>query len=573
MILPKKSIIDAEGYEVPLYLDDYLMKLDFNENLIGPSPKVLEAIKNISFKDIKFYPAIGNLISEIASINNIDQSMIMATNGADEAINYVFDTFIEPNDNVITVKPSFSMPKVYAKSTGCNYIEIDYEEKWVFPTDEFLNNIDEKIKMVIITTPNSPTGEVVIREDLLKILNKAKNSIVLLDETYSSFAKEQFHDLVTDYKNLIITRSMSKDYALAGLRIGYIISNPENIELIRRIISPYSVNNIAAIAAVAALKDKEFFADMKAKIQESKKILSEGLTALGAVVYPSEGNFLCVDFGKKAEFIYKKLLNSGIKVKYYTNDPDLKNCFRLTVPAPEQAKILLDILKTRELIIFDMDGVLVDTSNSYRTAIKETFKYFAGKDITHEQIQQAKNSGGLNNDWDLTEYLLKNAGFNIPKTEIIAKFQELYFPENGEGLILNENLLAEPEFFKSLAKKYDLAIFTGRPKAEAEFVLKRWNLENSFFMLIAMEDVPEGFHKPNPYGIKLIQDVIKSDNVYYLGDTPDDMISARKAGINAIGVLPPQDKSNELKNMLISEGAIDVLNCIKDFTTSIKVGL
>jgi histidinol-phosphate aminotransferase len=565
MILPKKSIIDAQGYETPLYIDDYLMKLDFNENIIGPSPKVFEAIKNISETDIKFYPALGDLICELADLNNVDQSMIMATNGADEAINYIFDTFIEPDDNVITVKPSFSMPQIYAKSTGCNYIEINYKEKWVFPIDEFLSNINEKTRMLIITTPNSPTGEAISRADLLKVLDKANNSIVLLDETYSSFAKEQFHDLVSKYNNLIITRSMSKDYALAGLRIGYIISKPENIELIRRIISPYSVNNIASIAAVAALKDKDFFASMKSKIQESKIILQEGLTALGGVVYPSEANFLCVDFGKKAEFIYKKLLNSGIKVKYYTNDAELKNCFRLTLPAPEQAKILLDTLRERELIVFDMDGVLVDTSNSYRMAIKETYKYFAGKDISFEEIQQAKNSGGLNNDWDLTDYLLTLSGFDITKNDIIDKFQELYFAKSGEGYILNETLLVEPDYLRELVKKYDLAIFTGRPKLEAEFVLKRWKLEDLFFMLVAMEDVPEGFHKPEPYGIKLIQDVIDSTDIYYLGDTPDDMIAARKAGAKGVGILPPQDKSNELKNRLLSEGAMVVLNNAQEF--------
>ncbi|MDD3013166.1 MAG: histidinol-phosphate transaminase [Candidatus Gastranaerophilales bacterium] len=566
MILPKKTIINTQGYDVPLFLDDCLMKLDFNENLLGPSPKVIEALKNISKEEIKFYPAIGELLSLIANLNNVENSMVMATNGADEAINYIFDTFIEQNDDVVTLTPTFTMPKVYAKSTGCNYKEIKYTEKWVFPVEEFLSNIDEKTRLVIVTTPNSPTGEVISRENLIKIIKKAENSIVMIDETYSSFAKEQFHDLTFEYKNVIITRSMSKDYALAGLRIGYIISAPENIEYIRRIISPYSVNALAAKAAIAALNDKDYFNWMKEQINQSKKILSDGLKAQGATVYPSETNFLCVDFGDKAEFIYKRLLNSGIKVKYFSNDPDLKNCFRITVPAPEQSKIFLDTLKKRDLIIFDMDGVLVDTSNSYRMAIKETYRHFAGKDISFDEIQKAKNNGGLNNDWECTEYLLINSGINIPKNEVVNKFQELYFADNGTGYILNESLLVDPLFLKSLAKNNDLAIFTGRPRAEAEFVLKRWNLEDLFSMLVAMEDVPDGFHKPEPYGIKQIQNIISSLNVYYLGDTPDDMTSAAKANVKGVGILPPQDKSEDLKNRLLSEGAVIVLNNIQEFT-------
>jgi len=566
MILPKKTIINAQGYEIALYPDNSLMKLDFNENALGPSPKVLEALRNISENDIRFYPALGDLISLLASMNNVEKSMILPTDGADEAINYIFDTFIEKNDDVITVTPAFSMPKVYAISTGCNYKEIQYRERWVFPIDDFLKNINDKTRMVIVTTPNSPTGEAISRENLVKIIEKAKNSIVMVDETYSSFAKEQFQDLALKYKNVIITRSMSKDYALAGLRLGYIISDPENIEYIRRIISPFSVNSLAARAAIAAINDREYFNWMKDQINQSKQILTEGLTALGAKVYPSESNFLCVDFGEKAEFIYKRLLNSGIKVKYITNDPDLKNCFRITAPSVEQAKVFLKALEKRDMIIFDMDGVLVDTTNSYRMAIKETYKYFIRKEISSDEIQKAKNQGGLNNDWDLTEYLLINAGVNIPKQEIINKFQELYFAENGKGYILNETLLADPEFFKELAKKYDLAIFTGRPRIEAEFVLKRWELENAFSMLVAMEDVPEGFHKPDPYGIKQIQGIIPSLNTYYLGDTPDDMMSARKAGVKGIGILPPQDKSSELKNRLSSEGAVVVLDNVQEIT-------
>jgi HAD superfamily hydrolase (TIGR01548 family) len=364
---------------------------------------------------------------------------------------------------------------------------------------------------------------------------------------------------------------MSKDYALAGLRIGYIISAPENIEYIKRIFSPFSVNSLAAKAAIAALNDKDYFSWMKDQISQSKTILLDGLKALGAIVYPSESNFLCVDFGDKAEFIYKRLLNSGIKVKYFTNDPDLKNCFRITVPAPEQAKIFLDALKKKDLIIFDMDGVLVDTSNSYRMAIKETYEHFAGKDISFDNIQKAKNKGGLNNDWDCTEYLLKDSGIDISRDKIISKFQELYFDDNGKGFILNENLLADPDFFKTLAKSYDLAIFTGRPRQEAEFVLKKWNLENVFSILVAMEDVPDGFHKPDPCGIKQIQSIIPALNTYYLGDTPDDMISATKAGVKGIGILPPQDKSEDLKNRLLSEGAMVVLNQVTDIVNLLNI--
>lgn len=564
MISPKKSILNAEGYDVPLFLDECKLKLDLNENAMGPSPKVIEALQNITAKDIKYYPAYGEVINKLAKLNNVQPEMILPASGADEAINYVFDTFIEPDDTVLTVTPSFAMPKIYAKVIGCTYQEVNYTEKFNFPLDEILKNINDKTKLIIVTTPNNPTGEAISREYMLKILKAANGRYVLIDETYVNYAEESFIDLLESYPNILIMRSMSKDFGLAGLRFGYIIATKENINHIKKGLRPYSVNIAAVKAAIAALDDIEYLKYVVSQVKESKKILAEGLKEFAVKIYQSNANFLLIDFGEKADFIYKKLLNSGIKVKNFGKTQDLENCLRITLPSVKDSRFILDSLKPRDLIIFDIDGVLIDTRNSYRTAIKKTYKHFSGKDISEEEIQNAKNLGGLNNDWDLTEYLLKNSGSNIPKKEIIEKFQELYYGNNGEGLILNEEILISPETIKSLSKEYDLAIFTGRPRQEAEFVLKRWGLENCFSPVIAMEDLPDGKHKPEPDGLTKILDIVNPKNVYYLGDTHDDMISATKAGIKAIGVLPPQDKSPELKEKLQKHGAKEVLQETND---------
>jgi len=559
MIYPKKTIANAEGYEPQIYIENFRMKLDLNENVIGPSPKVLEAIRNITPDDLKFYPAYGELIDKIAEINNVDKSMILPTNGADEAINYIFDTFITQDDTVLTVTPTFSMPKIYARAIGCNYKEVKYSKRWVFPVDELIKNIDKTTRLIIITTPNSPTGESISEESLLKILNNASNSVVLLDETYSSFAPKQYTNLVEKFKNLIITRSLSKDYALAGLRLGYILTDNQNIKYIMRIISPFSVNALAAKAAIVALNDTEYFESVKSQINLSKTILTQGLNGIAKEVYPSDANFILADFGQKADFYYKRLLSQGIKVKYFSKNPEINTCFRITLPSPDDAKNIIECLKPREMLIFDMDGVLVDTSNSYRKTIKQTYEHFSGKNISFEQIQDAKNLGGLNNDWDLTEYLLLQQGINIEKKDIILKFQEFYWGDNGNGNILNENLLISRDILKKLSQEYDLAIFTGRPKLEADFVLNRWNIKDCFSPVITMEDVPEGMHKPDPYGIKLILDLIKPTKACYFGDTPDDMISAKKANITSIGVLPPHDKSDKLRSLMFEAGASAII--------------
>lgn len=573
MTCPRKSILSIKGYDVPLFLDEYKLKLDSNENTMGPSPKVIEALQNITAQDIKHYPAYGEVINKLASINDIEPEMILQANGADEAINYIFDTFVEQDDTVLAVTPSFVMPKIYAQILGCTYQEINYTDKFVFPVDEILNNISEKTKLIIVTTPNNPTGEAISRENMIKIIEKANEKYVLIDETYFNYAEESFIDLLEKHPNILITRSMSKDFGLAGLRFGYIIANKENITHIKKAIKPYSVNIAAVKAALAALEDIEYLNYVVSQVKESKKLLTESLKDFAVKVYPSNANFLLVDFGEKADFIYKKLLNSGIKVKNFGKTPNLENCLRMTLPAVEGAKHILNSLKSRDLIVFDIDGVLVDTRNSYRMAIKETYRHFSGKDISPDEIQQAKNLGGLNNDWDLTEYLLTNSGFNTAKSQIIDKFQELYFGNNGEGFILNEEILISPEAIKNLAKDYDLAIFTGRPKQEAEFVLKRWRLQNYFYSVISMEDLPEGKHKPEPDGLFKILNIVSPVNAYYLGDTHDDMISAKKAGVKAIGVLPPQDKSPELKEKLIKHEAEIVLQNTEDVVKLLKTSL
>jgi histidinol-phosphate aminotransferase len=563
MIKPKKSIIDAKGYDSNLFQEDFVLKLDFNENLIGPSPKVIEAIRNIREKEIKFYPAYGELITTIAGFNKIDSSMVLPTNGADEAISYIFQTFIDKEDEVLTVKPTFAMPKVYAIASGCTYKEVSYNEKWIFPIDDFLSQINAKTKLIILTTPNSPTGESISESDLLKIVEKAQNSLILIDETYAGYSGTSFIGLLENHHNILITKSMSKDFAIAGLRLGYIISSPENIEYVKRIVSPFSVNVIAAKAAVASINDIDHFNMVKKEVEQSKKLLMEGLSEIADKVYPSDANFLCVDFGKKAKFVYKKLLKARIKVKYHQEDSDLKGCFRISIPPIEGSRLILDTLKKKDLIIFDIDGVLIDTRNSYRTAIKQTFEFFSNSDISFEKIQQAKNIGGLNNDWDLTEYLLKEADINIAKAEIIEKFQQLYFGKNGEGLISQENWLLEKDVLIKLSKHFDLAVFTGRPRQEALWALKNFGVESLFEPIITMDDLPYNKQKPEPDGINKIVDITNPQKVYYLGDTPDDMIAATSANVVGIGILPPQDKSKELITLLKDKGAVVVLDSAK----------
>ena len=555
----KKTIQELKPYPVPLFEEEGFLKLDSNENDFGPSPKVIEVLRNIEQSDIQYYPYYGELLQKLADFHQVEIDNIILTSGADEAISSVFGAFLEYGQTVLTVTPSFIMPKIYAKVNGLNYKEISYQKKWEFPTDEFIENIDESVDLVHLTTPNSPTGEVISQEVILSVVEKAADKAILVDETYGNYSGISSLGLIKDYDNIFVVRSFSKDFALAGLRLGYVISDSKNIKHLRKYLSPYNVSTLTVKAGIAALDDVQHFETVRLEIEKSKKVLADGLKKLGAKIYPSTTNFICADFGSKADFVYHKLLSNKIKVRYFNQAPMLENTMRLAVPKMENTLKVLDALKTKPTIVFDMDGVLIDASKSYRVAVQQTFNHFSGKAVSTEDLSAAKKLGGLNNDWDLTEYLLKKHGVEVPKDDIVEVFQSFY-----AELADVEEFLVDAEFFEKISKNYNLAIFTGRLKKEAYYALDKHEVSKYFYPIITLDDVGMDRQKPDTYGIELIKERIITEEIYYLGDTVDDMVCSSTSNVIGIGVLPPQDKSEELSALLTSKNAKVVLNWAKD---------
>lgn len=238
----------------------------------------------------------------------------------------------------------------------------------------------------------------------------------------------------------------------------------------------------------------------------------------------------------------------------------------------------------KRAIIFDIDGVLVDVSNSYRTAIAKTAEYFTRQEVLSEEINELKQQTGFNNDWDLTEALIKKRGVSVTYQKIVDKFQELYLGVNGKeglmrsinssralsqsekGLIENEKWLLDRNLLEDLSKKYLIGILTGRSREEAFIPLRKAGAEKYFSVIVAMEDCG-GKGKPNPFGLNLVMEklrVVDKANSIYVGDVPDDMRAAKNAGMIGIGCLPPQNKTNELKESLISAGTKEVLQEVNE---------
>lgn len=222
-------------------------------------------------------------------------------------------------------------------------------------------------------------------------------------------------------------------------------------------------------------------------------------------------------------------------------------------------------------VLFDMDGVLVDVTNSYRKVILETVQFFSKEKPSPEEVQRLKEKGSYNNDWDLTEALLAKRGKAVPKREIMRKFQELYWGlEEKRGMIENEKWLLPKSKLNELHKKHPLGIVTGRPKAEALFILKKVGVEKFFDTVVAMEDYSAEQSKPNPFPIKLALEKLGLQEAVYVGDSVDDIIAAKRAGIQAIGCIPPGVSPRQLRQLLQRHGAKMVLNKITDIEKALK---
>lgn len=224
--------------------------------------------------------------------------------------------------------------------------------------------------------------------------------------------------------------------------------------------------------------------------------------------------------------------------------------------------------KKIKAIIFDIDGVLIDVSQSYRIAIKKTAEFFLGKILSMDDVEKIKNRG-INDDCDAAELLIQEDGGDFRKKVIIKKFQEYYLGRKFDGLVKNEKRLINEKTLKKL-KKYKLAIFTGRPKEEADFGLDRFKIKKYFNSIVVKEDVRET--KPAPEGLlktlKILK--VKNNEAIYVGDNLADLKAAKNANINFIGVTPPNVDKLYLKNLLKSEGVEIVLNNVNDIVKIIK---
>ncbi len=349
-LIPYNPGMSSEELEKKLGLPVY--KLSANESLWGPSPQVANALKE-AVNQLKFYPdgAARQLKKGIQAKWCANSENICLGNGADEIITIITNAFLNPEDEVLIPVPTFSQYETAVTVCGgkCKLVQ---QSSLTFDLKSIRANISDKTKMVFLCNPNNPTGTYFSHQELVEFLNNVPHNIlIVLDEAYCQYATApdfpKSQELLNKYKNLIVTRTFSKIYSLAALRVGYAVADEAIIKQMEKVRQPFNVNTFSQIAAVAALADHEYYQNVKEKTVEQRNKLTNTLQRLGFEVQPSQANFILA-YSPQGTKMAEQLLQKGILIRETTSF-GLSNYLRITV-GPEE--IMNKLQEELEAIIF-----------------------------------------------------------------------------------------------------------------------------------------------------------------------------------------------------------------------------
>ncbi len=309
----------------------------------------LDANENPFNNGINRYPDPyqNKLKEKVSELKNIAKEKIFFGNGSDEVLDLTIRTFCEPGrDNVIICPPTYAMYKVLADINNIEVKEAILNNDFSLNTNKIISVVNKNTKLLILCSPNNPTGSSINKSDLELLLSKL-NCIVLVDEAYIDFSdKESALNLIDKYSNLIISQTLSKAWGMAGIRIGMAFASTKIVEILNKVKPPYNINTLSQQKALEGLRNKSLYLDILNMILTQKKLLIRKLKKFNTVkkVYPSDANFLLVKF-TNSKFVYKQLKKKGIIVRDRSKQVLCENCLRITVGTEKENNKLIKNLK------------------------------------------------------------------------------------------------------------------------------------------------------------------------------------------------------------------------------------
>jgi histidinol-phosphate aminotransferase len=343
-VKPRKAVLAMPEYHPPLG-GRTALRLDFNENTFGSSPRVMERLRTATAEGLSKYPEREPVERIVAKHFGLQADQVLLTNGVDEAIHLICCALLEAEDEALIATPSFFMYDVSVQMMTPHLRKVQADATLEFPFERFIAGITERTKLIIVASPNNPTGAVVGREHLLAIAAAAPQAVLMVDEAYYHFDGASVMDDLATVPNMIVARTFSKAYGLANLRIGMLAGNAELLKYVRKVSSPYNVNGVALDCLPVALADEEYVAWYSEQVRTGRERMMDGLRDLGVPFFPSHANFVLMNIGPKHKELVQAMRANGVLLRDRSADPGCDGFVRITIGLEEHVTRGLAALK------------------------------------------------------------------------------------------------------------------------------------------------------------------------------------------------------------------------------------
>lgn len=340
----RARVLSMPEYHPPLAGRDAL-RLDFNENTLAPSPRVLQAMRELTGEGLTVYPEREPVERIVAGHLGLQSDQIILTNGVDEAIHLVACAFLDEGDEALICTPTFFMYDVSISMMTSQLVRVQSDDSLAFPFERFMAAITPRTKLIIVASPNNPTGAVVSREHLLAIAKAAPDAVLMVDEAYFHFFGDTLLHEVASLPNLLVARTFSKAYGLANLRVGMLAGDARLIGFLRKVSSPYNVNGVALAVLPAALADTEYLDWYTAQVHRGRERMLAALAELGVRTWPSAANFVLMDIGPKHKQLCAVMREKGVLLRDRSSDPGCEGYVRITIGLEEHVVRGIEILR------------------------------------------------------------------------------------------------------------------------------------------------------------------------------------------------------------------------------------
>jgi histidinol-phosphate aminotransferase len=339
------------------------LRLHLNENTGGCSPKVVETVRSFTAERLARYPDFADAVRETAAFLGVDPDRLVLTNGLDEGILLASIGYLLPRapralvdlgapdvapsgvPEILVALPTFDPYLHAAAAMGARVVSVPAAPGFAFPVEAVLRAVTPDTRIVYVNNPNNPTGQPVTQADIRRVAREAGHALVFVDEAYHDFMPENFLAEAADHPNVIVGRTFSKAFGLAGIRVGALVASPAVLAPIRAVMPLFNLNVVAVAALRAAIRDPAFRAWYLRQVETSKALVYAACERLGLRCWKSAANFVLIDGGTRAREIVDAMLASGVFVRDRTSDPSCPNCFRLTTGVVEHTRQAIEALE------------------------------------------------------------------------------------------------------------------------------------------------------------------------------------------------------------------------------------